>query len=159
MTQPAFTRILVAVDDSPAALAATRVAVQAAVETGARLLFMHVVADGGLARSLAQVGHTDELAARRQAAAESLLRHVHREAHRAGVRAETRHERGEPAALLLAAAREWGADLIVVGHSDVRTAGRPYVGAVTRHILEFAETPVLVVPRREPGAGSPEAPG
>ena len=44
--------------------------------------------------------------------------------------------------------REWAADLLVVGHSDVGHLGRAYVGDVTRGVLEFSDTPVLVVPRR-----------
>ena len=47
---------------------------------------------------------------------------------------------------ILDAARQWNADLIVMGRSDERGPGRPYVGSQTEHVLEFTEVPVLVVP-------------
>ena len=147
MTAPMFDKVLVAVDDSPAALAAVRAAVDIAARTGAHLRFVHVTSDGEIVRALANMGRDSELATRRNKAAESLLQHVGAEAERAGVRAEMTHLEGDPAALLLTEASDWGADLLVIGRSDVRGTGRPYVGAVTRKVLELVDTPVLVVPR------------
>jgi hypothetical protein len=43
-------------------------------------------------------------------------------------------------------ARVWGADLIVLGRSNLPGPGQPYVGSHTRQVLEFAERPVPVVP-------------
>lgn len=57
------------------------------------------------------------------------------------------HLKGDAAALLLTEASNWGADLLVIGRSGVRGAGRPYVGSVTRKVLELVDSPVLVVPR------------
>lgn len=150
MTASVFHKILVAVDDSPAALAAVRAAVELASRTGARIRFVHVMSNGELVRALTRMGRDGELATRRSRAAASLLRHVGAEAERAGVQAETTNLEGEPAALLLAEARNWGGDLIVIGRSDVRGTGRPYVGTVTRKVLELADAPVLVVPRVVP---------
>ncbi|HET8683969.1 MAG TPA: universal stress protein, partial [Micromonosporaceae bacterium] len=78
-------------------------------------------------------------------------------ADRAGVPVETVQVDGEPAARVLAQARAWRADLVVLGRSDRPGVGEPYVGGHTRHVLEFAEQPVLVVPsapgpRPAPGA-------
>ena len=145
-TQP-FRRILVAVDDSPAALAAVRTAVALAVSTEGCLRFVHVVGDGVLLRGLERLGRDGELAATRSGAASSLLRHVCAEAERAGVQADSLRLAGEPGALLLRAARVWDADLVVIGRSDARGAGSAYVGTVAREVLEFSDAPVLVVPR------------
>ena len=147
MTAPMLHRVLVAVDDSPAALAAARIAVDIAARTGAHLRLVHITSDGEIVRALASMGRDSELATRRNIAAESLLQHVAAEAERAGVRAEVTHLEGDPAALLLTEATNWGADLVVIGRSDVRGTGRPYVGTVTRKVLELIDTPVLVVPR------------
>ena len=146
MTEPMLYKILVAVDDSPAAFAAARAAVDIAARTGAHLRFVHVTSDGELVHALTRMGRDSELATRRHKAAVSLLHHVCAAAERAGVPAETTHLTGDPAALLLTEATNWGADLLVIGRSDVRGAGRPYVGMVTRKVLELVDTPVLVVP-------------
>ncbi len=147
MTSPTFDKILVAVDDSPAALAAVHAAVGVAAGTGACLRFVTVLGDGELVRALASEASGGRLEERRHRAAASLLRHVGTEATRAGVSSESAQLEGQPAALLLSEARDWGADLIVIGRSDMRGPGHAYVGTVTRHVLEFAEGPVLVVPR------------
>lgn len=147
MTSQVFNRILVAVDDSPAALAAVRAALELAALSRARIRFVHVIGDGEVVRALARLGHDDQMAVIRSKASESLLRHVSADARRAGVQADTTGLTGEPAALLLEAARDWDADLVVIGRSDAGPATHAYVGAVTREVLEFSETPVLVVPR------------
>jgi hypothetical protein len=36
--------------------------------------------------------------------------------------------------------------VIVIGRSGGRRSGEPYVGSEVRHVLEFADQPVLVVP-------------
>lgn len=147
MTGHQFHRILVAVDDSPAALTAVSAAVDLAVRTGACLRFVHVIGDGELVRGLERLGRDGKVAAERSGAAVSLLRHVSAEAERAGVQVDSLRLTGAPGALLLRAARDWNADLVIIGRSDLRGAGRAYVGAVTREVLEFSEAPVLVVPR------------
>ena len=53
-------------------------------------------------------------------------------------------ERGGVGAGMLAAAREWGADLLAMGaysHSRLRQL---ILGGVTRHVLEFSDLPVLM---------------
>jgi nucleotide-binding universal stress UspA family protein len=142
-----ISRILVAVDDSPAALAAVRAAVEIAHDQGACLSFAHVVHDGEVADALRGLGHDGGISASRSRGATALLRHVHAEADAAGVHSETDLLEGEVAAAILRRAREWDADLVVLGRSGLHGVGRPYVGTVPRSVLEFSETPVLVVPQ------------
>jgi nucleotide-binding universal stress UspA family protein len=52
---------------------------------------------------------------------------------------------GDVGPAVLDAARAWSADLVIVGRAGRRKSGEPYVGAQTRHVLESAEQPVLVV--------------
>ena len=140
-------RMIVAVDDSPAALAAVGVAIALAAQTGARLRFVHVIGDGELVRALSAGRPETHLRERRARSAETLLRHVVHRAGDEGVEADAFTRAGEPARVILGEVSTWGADLVVIGRSDVRGTGRPYVGAVTRHVLEFCEKPALVVPR------------
>lgn len=139
--------VVVAVDDSPAALQAVKVAVGLAAAGDARVCFVHAVHDGELAGALAAARAEGRLDERRTRSAESLLRHVVDLARAQGVQAEGVRLEDEPARLVLREARRRGADLVVIGRSDVRSTGRPYVGHVTRHVLEFSDCPVLVVPR------------
>lgn len=121
-------RILLSVDDSAPALAAAHAAVSLAEDLGAELRVVMV----------AETGHDPD----------RVLRHVSALAQRAGVPVTTAGVRDgtPPFETALAAAETWGADLIVMGRSDRRRTGRPYVGSQTEHLLEFTEIPVLVVP-------------
>jgi len=142
-------RILLAVDDSPAALAAGRLAVATAQAYGARLRVVTVVEDGLLDERLSVLGNQG-LKARRASAGSSVLSHVARAAADAGVSAEVLQLEGEAGRRILESARRWPADLVVIGRSERRGAGDPYIGSVTRQVLEFAEQPVLVAPPPPP---------
>lgn len=140
-------RILVAVDDSPSALTAANVAIDLARQLNARLLAVHVLADHLLSTMVARASSDPEIGLRRDSIAASVLGHVAHMAGQAGVALETQQLEGDVARLVLRTAKTWQADLLVVGRSDQRAPGEPYVGSQTAHILEFAEQPVLVVPR------------
>lgn len=133
-------RILVAVNDSPAGLAAFRAALDLAERYGAALRVVHVLAEGDAgapARDVTGPGRPPG----------PLLRHVTSFAERAGHQIEAVELEGEPARRILEQARSWPADLVVIGRSDHQGVGGPWVGRETRMVLEFAERPVLVVPR------------
>ncbi len=146
-------RILVGLDDSPAGLAAARYAVELATSLGARLRFVHVTGDGEVVRALSALHRDHGIDARRRHESEALLAHMLGQARRAGVEADGETLEGEPAPLVLDAARSWSAELVVVGHGGRPGPGRPPVSGFTRHVLEFSECPVLVVPR----FGDPDA--
>lgn len=145
-----ITRILLAVDDSPAGLAAARVAVALAQVCSADVHAVTVLPDGPLeARLSGASGGTESsraLRARRGVGQTSLLRHVVELGRAHGVEPSTDALVGEPAPTILAEARAFRPDVIVIGRSDRRRAGAPYVGSEVRHVLEFAEVPVFVVP-------------
>jgi nucleotide-binding universal stress UspA family protein len=120
-------RILVAVDDSPPSMVAAATATALARNQGAELHFVAV-------REPAQV-------------ADQPLRHVTALATAAGVTpTSTITDGGHAFEVLLRVAHDWNADLIVMGRSDNRRPGVPYVGSQTEHLLEFTDIPVLVVP-------------
>lgn len=138
-------RILVAVDDSPDALAATRLSVGLARDLHASLRAVHVRADHGLEAAISTASGTP-LGVRRGQAEGALLARVTSMAAADGVVVGTVLLTGRVGAALLGAAREWDADLVVIGKSGRQAVGDPYVGSLTRHVLEFADQPVVVVP-------------
>lgn len=140
-------RILVATDDSPAGLEAVRWAVELAGSYDAALRVLHVLADGEVTTAL-RPWAAHGLSERRLEAGQSLFRHVTALAASAGVSVETIELSGEPATRILEQARSWPADVVVIGRGEPRGAGGPWVGKETRMVLEFADQPVLVVPRR-----------
>lgn len=145
-------RILVAVADSPAGLEAARAAVVLAAALSAELRVVHVVSDGVLAEALGSAGPLGELAARRGSAADALLRHVAGLARRREVPVSTALHEGEVAPRVLDEARDWDADLVVLGRTTRHGAGDPFIGMPAQQVLEFSDRPVLVVPERRPPA-------
>lgn len=141
-------RLLVAVDDSPDALAAARLAVELASSLQAELQAVHVLADHGLDAALdagAELAGVGPAALRRDRSAAAVLARVSAAAATAGVGVRTQLLTGRVGPALLRVARDWPADLLVIGSSGRAGSGTGYVGAMTRHMLEFAEQPVLVV--------------
>jgi nucleotide-binding universal stress UspA family protein len=132
-------RILVAIDDSPPALAAATAAIELATDVSALLRFVTVT----------QPDRDNTTA----------LRHVTDLAERAGLEpTSTTADGGQPFEVLLRLAKEWQADLIVMGRSDRRQPGVAYVGSQTEHLLEFTHIPVLVVPHSPPRRRAHHAP-
>ena len=120
-------RVLVAVDDSGPALAAAEFAIGIARSRPIELNFVTV-----------REPDRD---------ADALLRHVETLATESGITVSTTVcDDGHPFDALLGVAASWQADLIVMGRSDMRRPGAPYVGSQTEHLLEFTDIPVLVVP-------------
>jgi nucleotide-binding universal stress UspA family protein len=145
-------RILVAVDDSAAGLAAARFAVALAAAVGARVRAVTVVGDGVTNERLIDARGTPEsepdVAMRRAAAARAVLVFVAGLAERLGVPHEEVRADGEVGAAVLAEAAAQRADLIVLGRAGLTGAGEPRLGWHARHILELSERPVLMVPSR-----------
>jgi nucleotide-binding universal stress UspA family protein len=131
-----MTRILLAVNDSPAGLAAARTAIRLARETA------------GLVRAVLAVAPSTGavLVDGRSRASNAVLDYVADLAEQAGVAVETATVPGAPARVILDQAATWPADVIVLGRSGVRHVGQPFVGSQVLHVIEFAEVPVVVVP-------------
>ena len=120
-------RALVAIDDSTPALAAAALAIELATGQPFEINFTTVSEPGSNADAI--LGHVANLAAK------------------AGVSATlTTTDDGKPFEAILATAARWNADVIIIGRSDIRRPGQPYVGSQTEHLLEFTRLPVVVVP-------------
>jgi nucleotide-binding universal stress UspA family protein len=137
-------RVLLAVDDSPDSLAAARLAVDLAARLRAQLRAVHVTADHVLTAAFETA--TGRPATGRGTSAEAILAHITRLAAAAQIDVQTELLDGDIVPAVLDAAQSWRADLLVVGKSTRTATGASYVGTQTRHLLEFADLPVLVVP-------------
>jgi nucleotide-binding universal stress UspA family protein len=135
------THVLVAVDDTPAAFAGARLAIDLARLAGATVDVVAVVPTSGPAQE-----QDAQRLGRLEQALTAALTHVARAAAEAGVPVRTTLRRGDPASGILDRAREAGADIVVIGRSGRPRPGQPFLGSQTRRVLEFAETPVVVVP-------------
>ncbi|HEU4543749.1 MAG TPA: universal stress protein [Jiangellaceae bacterium] len=139
-----FRRILVAVDDAPAAFHAAEVAIGMAAATGGTIVAITVLQDHALDERISAASMP--VGGRRVLAANATLRHVQRRAAAAGVAADTIQVSGAAAAEVLAESRRSRADVIVIARASQRGVGVPYVGVEAQRILEFSDLPVLVVP-------------
>ncbi len=138
--------ILLAVDDTPDSLAAARLAIQVAGAMGAPMCIVHVSADESVDAALVRASGSPSIAARRTQSDRAVLDRVVVMAEEAGVQAESRLLSGAVGPAVLDAARDCGAGLVVLGKSARSASGEAYVGTQTRHVLEFCDQPVLVVP-------------
>ena len=134
-------RILLAVDDSPAGLSAARAAVRIASLLRADLRAITV-----LPPTVTSTDPAIEEVAEREAA--SLLAFVDDLAHADGVHVETEVLHGQVARMILGQAALGAFDLIVLGRAGQQHVGERYIGSDVKHVLEFSEVPVLVVPSR-----------
>jgi nucleotide-binding universal stress UspA family protein len=139
-------RVLLAVDDTPDSLAATRLAVNLAAALKARIRAVHVSPDHLLDAAVQAASAQPAVSARRDQSAAATLNRAAILAGSADVPLETLLVTGPVGPAILDAAHNWPADLVIVGKSARSASGEPYVGSQTRHILEFADQPVLVVP-------------
>lgn len=134
-------KIVVAVDDSPPALAAARLAINLAAVLGSQITAVAVH------HETMSAAHDTALSPVMDANDDNLpvLRYVAARARSAGVR-EAEVIVGEVVESVLNRADALSAGLIVLGRSDRHRAVDPYVGSHTRGVLEFSDWPVLVVP-------------
>ena len=142
-------RILLAVDDSPAGLAAARAAITLAAQTSAQVRAIQVLANGDVARELHERSETAGTQERRERGSTAVLKYVSELAEQSGVDIESLSLWGQPARVILTQAAAWPADVVVLGRAGHRHVGQPYIGSDVRQVLEFTTVPVLVVPHSE----------
>lgn len=135
-------RLLLATDFSRTSGPATDEAFETARRLEAQLLVVSVIDANSLrlpgGRLLARV---DQVRERRLAAAQALVERGRRE----GVHVTFLVWKGEPRESILEAARAEEADLIVLGSHGRGPLGRLILGSVSRHVVQYAAVPVVVV--------------
>lgn len=121
-------RLLVAIDATEAARTATRIAAEIAAATKAHLAVLHVEPMAGRNPSLPE----PEQAARDMIAS-------------LGVKPEILRRAGDPAEEILAAARTYGCELLVMGSRGRSKLAGVLLGSVSQEVIARATCPVLLV--------------
>ncbi len=138
-----FQRILIAVDDSQFAAEAATVGIELAKSLGAAVGFVNVIDLSG-GNSPTWGFPEDEKAEMSEQAGRRLVTSFR---NRTATRSNSREwvEAGTPASKIIEVAKEWPADLLVMGsHGRGKTAGL-LLGSVSQAVLHHAPCPVLVV--------------
>lgn len=144
-----YQRILVPVDGSETSHAGLLEAIRVAKLTGARLCLLHAVDDMPFVMSADGYGAVSaDLLKLVREAGEGLLAAAHAEVVAAGIDADTVLQdslSGRLCDLVAQQARQWHADLIVLGTHGRRGIGRALLGSDAEQILRHAPVSVLLV--------------
>jgi nucleotide-binding universal stress UspA family protein len=140
----AFKRVLIAVDDSPIAARAADVATELARTLGAELAFVHAV-DSSEAYAPESGVPAAELIALAEQDGKKLLEQFRQRAAQEGSSPLTFSSVGKPAHEILKAAKDWPADIIVLGSHGRGGVKRMVLGSVAEGVMRHAACPVLVV--------------
>lgn len=144
-----YKRIIVPIDGSPTATKALVAALQLARDSGGRVRLIHVVEELAFVDGYDMYGgQTGELLQVMREAGDKVLDTALEVAQSAGVEADKQlfDRFGERLGEVVAnAAREWNADLIVLGTHGRRGIGRVLLGSGAEQIIRLAPTPVLVI--------------
>jgi nucleotide-binding universal stress UspA family protein len=156
-----YTKILVPIDGSETANRALDHAIGLAKSFGASLRLAHVIEGAAYLTGYDPMGgYTGDLVDIMRDSGTKLLSEAAGRAQAAGVAADTVmfDNLGERLAETVAhAARDWGAELIVLGTHGRRGVGRWLMGSGAEQIIRLAPVPVLVVRSNDhpkPGTGA-----
>ena len=141
-----FRRILVATDFSPASAPAFDQAVAIAKRDGAQLLILHAYQESGLMElSRAPAKVYKEWEQKLRATVEKKMRPLVEHVRKEGVEARALLLSGFADETIIEAARQQGADLIVMGTHGRRGAARFFLGSVAARVISTAPCPVMTV--------------
>ncbi|MBS0341729.1 MAG: universal stress protein [Proteobacteria bacterium] len=147
-----YQRILVPIDGSDTSLLGVDEAIRLARMTGGRLRFVQVIDELSVALAVDTYGgYLGDLPAALDQSATELLKGVKARARAAGVEAEAvLHDsfNDKVADIVAEQARQWPADLIVLGTHGRRGVRRLVLGSGAENILRAAPVPVLLVRAR-----------
>jgi nucleotide-binding universal stress UspA family protein len=145
----AYKRILVPVDGSPTSNKGMKEAIRLAKSSRARLRLLHVV-EQTVAFSAPEVAvDLGPILDSLRAAGRRRLAGVERRVRRSGVKPETALVENfgmRVADAVIAQARRWRADLIVMGTHGRRGLQRALVGSDAELVVRYSPVPVLLVP-------------
>lgn len=141
-------KILIAVDDSPFAQRAAKLGIELAEAVKAEIAFVHVF-DAAATPAGAWGFPADRISAMSELEGKRLLKKFH-DAVPAKMAARTRArdflESGSAASSIVAVAKKWRADLIVMGSHGRGKVKGILMGSVSQDVLRKAPCPILVAP-------------
>ncbi len=143
-----FKQILLPVDGSDVSMRAADTGIALAAKLGAAVHGLNVVAPVSSLAWIADiiVSDVDALTVQATAQAQEYLAQVQAKAETAGVACTTSYvTSARPHEAILAAARDHGCDLIVMGTHGWRGADRLLLGSETHRVILSGDVPVLVV--------------
>jgi nucleotide-binding universal stress UspA family protein len=141
-------KILIAVDDSPFAQRAAKLGIELAETIKAEIAFVHVF-DAAATPAGAWGFPADRISAMSELDGKRLLKKLHaavpaRMAARSRVRDFV--ESGSAASTIIAVAKKWRADLIVMGSHGRGKVKGILMGSVSQDVLRNAPCPILIAP-------------
>jgi nucleotide-binding universal stress UspA family protein len=139
-----FASIVIGTDGSSRADRALDEAIDLAKSEGARLRIITAYSDSQPIRAPIRSSARAEMVDLRRVA-EQVVSRAARKASARGVEVDYDAYEGDPADVILDAAREYGADLIVVGNKGMTGATRYLLGSVPNKVSHHAPCSVMVV--------------
>ncbi|HVT88344.1 MAG TPA: universal stress protein [Tepidisphaeraceae bacterium] len=147
-------RILIPIDNGKPAARAVEAAVELAMQVRARLAILHVI--DVTAAYMPELGTPNQ----------NILGQLRRDGERlmastmsrlpASLKCEQIVVEGEPAGAIISAAREWNADLIVIGNDSRGRSGHFLLGTTADAVIRRAPCPVMAL-RADARIGEPQS--
>ena len=144
----AYRRILVPIDGSPTSNRGLTEAIRLAQDQGAALRLVHVLDEFIVATGAETVVYLNNTVDLLREAGEQILASAKSLVREAGLEAQTvviEIMGGRAADSIVAEAKAWGADLIVLGTHGRRGVGRLVMGSDAEEVVRTARVPVLLV--------------
>lgn len=146
----AFNAILVACDGSDPSQRAVAAAGRMAAAENTPLILLNVIRDMQFPQALSRMAEVERLVGTRsdvlQYVADKILKDAAEVAKKEGAKTvETTTATGDPATCIVDAAKEKGADLIVLGTRGLGGMAGALLGSVSRKVSNIAEQNVLIV--------------
>jgi nucleotide-binding universal stress UspA family protein len=140
-----FRRILIAVDSTPLAVHASELGMELATALGAEIAFVHAI-EPGLSQAPGimpsdLIAEAEREGRRLIAGFRQLLPPTHSPLEFIHV--------GKPASEIVRTAKEWPADVIVIGSHGRHGIQRALLGSVAEAVMRHAPCPVLIVRAKE----------
>jgi len=144
----AYRKILVPVDGSPTSTRGLTEAIRLAQDQGAALRLVHVLDELIVTPGAETVVYLNNTVDLLREAGEQILAKAKTQVREAGLEAESVMREimgGRAADSVVAEARSWGADLIVLGTHGRRGVGRLVMGSDAEEVVRTTQVPVLLV--------------